>query len=94
MNFESLNLINFLNVMAKHSKYGFKPFSEIAEDSDVQSIVYDDSKPKIHSLNQTAYPIVSEYFLDENKPIITGTLETSLKEYGLLVNVSELLRLL
>lgn len=94
MNFESLNLINFLNVMAKHSQYGFKPFSEIAEDSDVQSIVYDDSKPKIHSLNQTAYPIVSEYFLDENKPIITGTLETSLKEYGLLVNVSELLRLL
>ena len=94
MNFESLNLINFLNVIAKHSQYGFKPFSEIAEDSDVQSIVYDDSKPKIHSLNQTAYPIVSEYFLDENKPIITGTLETSLKEYGLLVNVSELLRLL
>ena len=94
MNFESLNLINFLNVMAKHSQYGFKPFSEIAEDSDVQSIVYDDSKPKIHSLNQTAYPIVSEYFLDENKPIITGTLETSLKEYGLLVNVSDLLRLL
>ena len=94
MNFESLNLINFLNVMAKHSQYGFKPFSEIAEDSDVQSIVYDDSKPKIHSLNQTAYPIVSEYFLDENKPIITGTLETSLKEYGRLVNVSELLRLL
>ena len=94
MNFESLNLINFLNVMAKHSQYGFKPFSEIAEDSDVQSIVYDDSKPKIHSLNQTAYPIVSEYFLYENKPIIKGTLETSLKEYGLLVNVSELLRLL
>lgn len=87
MNLEGLNLINFLNVMAKYSQYGFKPFSEITNDSNIQSIIYDDSKPKIHSLNQTAYPVVSEYSLDGNKPIITGTLETSLKEYGLIVNV-------
>lgn len=87
MNFEGLNLINFLNVMAKHSQYGFKPFSEITNDSDVQCIVYDDSKPKTHSLNQTTYPVVSEYFLDGNEPIITETLEISLKEYGLLVSV-------
>lgn len=87
MNFEGLNLINFLNVMAKHSQYGFKPFSKITNDSDVQCIVYDDSKPKTHSLNQTAYPVVLEYSLDGNEPIITKTLETSLKEYGLLVYV-------
>ena len=87
MNSGGLNLINFLNVMAKHSQHGFKPFSEITNDSDVQGIVYDDSKPKAHSLNQTAYPVVSEYFLDGNEPIITKTLETSLKEYGLLVYV-------
>lgn len=87
MGSEGLNLINFLNVMAKYSQYSFKPFSKIADDSDVQSIVYDDSKPKIHLLNQTAYPVVSEYSLDGNKPIITKTLEASLKEYGLLVSV-------
>ena len=87
MNFEGLNLIHFLNVMAKYSQYGFKPFSEIAEDFDIQGIVYDDSKPKIRSLNQTAYPVVSEYSLDGNEPIITGTLEDSLKKYGLLVYV-------
>ena len=85
MNSGGLNLINFLNVMAKHSQHGFKPFSEITNDSDVQGIVYDDSIPKAHSLNQTAYPVVSEYSLDGNKPIITGILETPLKEYGLLV---------
>lgn len=87
MNLEGLNLINFLNVMAKHSQYGFKPFSEITNDSDVQCIVYDDSKPKTHSLNQAAYPVVSEYSLDGNEPIITGILEVSLKKYGLLVYV-------
>ena len=87
MNFEGLNLISFLNVMAKYSQYGFKPFSEIIDDSNIQGIIYDDSKPKTHSLNQTVYPVVSEYSLDGNEPIITGTLETSLKEYGLLVYV-------
>lgn len=87
MNFEGLNLINFLNVMAKHSQYGFKPFSKIIDDSNIQGIIYDDSKPKIHSLNQTAYPVVSEYSLGGNEPIITGTLEASLKEYGLIINV-------
>lgn len=87
MNFEGLNLIHFLNIMSKYSQYGFKPFSETTNDSDVQGIVYDDSKPKIRSLNQTAYPVVSEYSLDGNEPIITGTLETSLKEYGLIINV-------
>lgn len=87
MNFEGLNLINFLNVMAKHSQYGFKPFSEITNDSDVQCIVYDNSKLKIRSSNQTIYPVVSEYSLDGNEPIITGTLEISLKEYGLLISV-------
>ena len=66
MNSGGLNLINFLNVMAKHSQHGFKPFSEITNDSDVQGIVYDDSIPKAHSLNQTAYPVVSEYSLDGN----------------------------
>lgn len=85
MNSGGLNLINFLNVMAKHSQHGFKPFSEITNSSDIQGIVYDDSKPKTHSLNQTAYPVVSEYSLDGNKPIITGILETPLKKYGLLV---------
>ena len=73
--------------MSKYSQYGFKPFSEIIDDSNIQGIIYDDSKPKTHSLNQIAYPVVSEYSLDRNKPIITGTLETSLKEYGLLVYV-------
>lgn len=87
MSSKGLNLIHFLNIMSKYSQYGFKPFSEITNDSDVQCIVYDDSKPKKHSLNQTAYPVVSEYSLGGNEPIITGTLETSLKEYGLLVNV-------
>lgn len=87
MNSGGLNLINFLNVMSKHSQYGFKPFSKIIDDSNIQGIIYDDSKPKTHSLNQTAYPVVSEYSLDGNEPIITGTLETSLKEYGLLVYV-------
>ena len=87
MSSKGLNLIHFLNIMAKHSQYGFKSFSEIAEDSNVQGIVYDDSKPKIRSSNQTIYPVVSEYSLDGNEPIITGTLETSLKEYGLLVYV-------
>lgn len=87
MNLEGLNRINFLNVMTKYSQYGFKPFSEIIDDSNIQGIIYDDSKPKIRSSNQTAYPVVSEYSLDGNEPIITGTLETSLKEYGLLVNV-------
>lgn len=87
MNFEGLNLIHFLNVMAKYSQYGFKPFSKIIDNSNIQGIIYDDSKPKIRSLNQTAYPVVLEYSLDGNEPIITGTLETSLKEYGLLVNV-------
>lgn len=87
MSSKGLNLIHFLNIMAKHSQYGFKSFSEIAEDSDIQGIVYDDSKPKTHSLNQTAYPVVSEYSLDGNEPVITGTLEASLKEYGLLVSV-------
>lgn len=87
MNSGGLNMINFLNIMAKYSQYGFKPFSEITDDSDVQGIVYDDSKPKIRSSNQTIYPVVSEYSLDGNEPIITGTLETSLKEYGLLVYV-------
>lgn len=87
MSSKGLNLIHFLNTMAKHSQYGFMSFSEIVEDSNVQGIVYDDSKPKTHSLNQTAYPVVSEYSLDGNEPIITGTLETSLKEYGLLVYV-------
>lgn len=87
MNSKGLNLIHFLNIMSKYSQYGFKPFSEIAYDSDVQGIVYDDSKPKIRSLNQTAYPVVSEYSLDGNEPIVTETLETSLKEYGLLVSV-------
>lgn len=87
MNLEGLNLINFLNMMSKYSQYGFKPFSEITNDSNIQGIIYDDSKPKIRSSNQTAYPVVSEYSLDGNEPIITGTLETSLKEYGLLVYV-------
>lgn len=87
MSSKGLNLIHFLNIMAKHSQYGFKSFSEIAEDSNVQGIVYDDSKPKTHSLNQAAYPVVSEYSLDGNEPIITGTLEASLKEYGLIINV-------
>lgn len=87
MNSGGLNLINFLNIMAKYSQYGFKPFSEITNDSNIQGIIYDDSKPKTHSLNQTAYPVVSEYSLDGNEPIITGTLETSLKEYGLIINV-------
>lgn len=87
MSSEGLNLINFLNTMAKHSQYGFKPFPEIIDDSNIQGIIYDDSKPKIRSLNQTAYPVVSEYSLDGNEPIITGTLEISLKEYGLLVYV-------
>lgn len=87
MNSKGLNLIHFLNIMSKYSQYGFNPFSEIAEDSNVQGIVYDDSKPKTHSLNQTAYPVVSEYSLDGNELIITGILETSLKEYGLLVSV-------
>lgn len=87
MNFEGLNLISFLNVMAKYSQYGFKSFSEIIDDSNIQGIIYDDSKPKTHSLNQTAYPVVSEYSLDGNELIITGTLEASLKEYGLLVYV-------
>lgn len=82
-----LNLIHFLNIMSKYSRYGFKPFSEITNDSNIQGIIYDDSKPKIRSSNQTAYPVVSEYSLDGNEPIITGTLETSLKEYGLLVYV-------
>ena len=87
MSSKGLNLINFLNVMAKHSQYGFKPFSEITDDSDVQCIVYDDSRPEIRSSNQTIYPVVSKYSLDGNEPIITETLETSLKKYGLLVNV-------
>lgn len=87
MSSKGLNLIHFLNIMSKYSQYCFKPFSEIAEDFDIQGIVYDDSKPKIHSLNQTAYPVVSEYSLDGNEPIITGTLGASLKEYGLLVYV-------
>ena len=69
MSSKGLNLIHFLNIMAKHSQYGFKSFSEIAEDSNVQGIVYDDSKPKTHSLNQAAYPVVSEYSLDGNEPI-------------------------
>lgn len=87
MSSKGLNLIHFLNIMAKHSQYGFKPFSEITDDSDVQGIVYDDSTPKAHPLKQASYPIVSEYSLDEDKPIITKTLEDSLKEYGFLVNV-------
>lgn len=87
MSSKGLNLIHFLNIMAKHSQYDFKPFSKIIDDSNIQGVIYDDSKPKTHSLNQTAYPIVSEYSLDGNELIITGILETSLKEYGLLVNV-------
>lgn len=87
MSSKGLNLIHFLNIMSKYSQYGFKPFSKIIDDSNIQGIIYDDSKPKIRSLNQTAYPVVSEYSLDGNNPIITGTLETSLKEYGLLVYV-------
>lgn len=87
MNFGGLNLINFLNVMAKHSQYDFKPFSEIIDDSNIQGIIYDDSKPKTRSSNQTIYPVVSEYSLNGNEPIIIGTLEASLKEYGLLVYV-------
>lgn len=73
--------------MSKYSQYGFKPFSEIIDDSNIQGIVYDDSKPKTHSLNQTAYPVVSEYALDGNEPVITGTLEVPLKEHGLLICV-------
>lgn len=87
MSSKGLNLIHFLNIMSKYSQYGFNPFSEIAEDSNVQGIVYDDSKPKTHSLNQTVYPVVSEYSLEGNEPIITETLEASLKEYGLIINV-------
>lgn len=87
MSSKGLNFIHFLNIMSKYSQYGFKPFSEIIDDSNIQGIIYDDSKPKTHSLNQTAYPVVSEYSLDGNEPIITETLETSLKEYGLLVYV-------
>lgn len=87
MSSKGLNLIHFLNIMSKYSRYGFKPFSEIIDDSNIQGVIYDDSKPKTHSLNQTAYPVVSEYSLDGNEPIITGTLETSLKEYRLIVNV-------
>ena len=64
MSSKGLNLINFLNAMSKYSQYGFKPFSKIIDDSNIQGIVYDDSKPKTHSLNQTAYPVVSEYSLD------------------------------
>lgn len=87
MNSGGLNLINFLNVMAKHSQHGFKPFSKITDDSNIQGIVYDDLRPKTRPLKQTAYPVVSEYSLDGNEPVITGTLEASLKEYGLLVSV-------